>query len=158
MLFRSVTTKLTHDGYQYKCKVTDAAGEYVWSQPATLTVKAAVPTIVISDQPDDKTVTAGEKAKFSVSASGEGLTYQWYYKAPEGTGFKQTTFAGNKTATLTVTTKMTHDEYQYKCKITDANGSTLWSEPAILTVHPDSQEVLILGHTLLRTADRKSVV
>jgi len=82
------------------------------------------------------TVLVGEKAKFSIAASGSGLKYQWQYKTPTGTAWKNTTFTGAKTSTLTVTAKDYHDGYQYKCKVTDAAGTAVWSKAATLTVQP----------------------
>ncbi|MBQ5754831.1 MAG: hypothetical protein IIV90_04100, partial [Oscillospiraceae bacterium] len=123
--------KSYHDGYQYRCKLTDANGNVTYTNAATLHPKVQ---LAITSNPTNATVTAGEKAKFSVAATGEGLTYQWYYKSPAGSSFNQTTFAGNKTPTLTVTTKTTHNGYQYKCKVTDANGNEKWSSAATLTV------------------------
>ena len=82
-------------------------------------------------------VKAGQKAGFTVAATGEGLTCQWYCKSPTGTSFNQTTWAGAKTDTLTVTTKaddISYNGYLYKCKVTDANGIYTWSEAAELGV------------------------
>ena len=127
----TVTTQEKYDGYQYRCVITDGTNT-VTSNAATLTVK---PALAITTQPTDKTVTAGEKAKFSVVAAGENLTYQWQYKSPSGTSWASTTFSGNKTATLTVTTQEKYDGYQYRCVITDGTN-TVTSNAATLTVKP----------------------
>ncbi|MBQ5754275.1 MAG: hypothetical protein IIV90_01270, partial [Oscillospiraceae bacterium] len=140
----TVTTKETHDGYMYRCKVADANCNTIVSHNAFLTVNKAAAPLAITSSPANATVTAGEKAKFSVAATGEGLAYQWYYKSPTGSSFKQTTFAGNKTDTLTVTTKATHNGYQYKCKVTDANGNEKWSSAAALTVQSSSQPAVTI--------------
>ena len=49
----------------------------VTSTTATLTVTAAAGAPAIGTQPADQTVTAGESATFSVTATGTSLSYQW---------------------------------------------------------------------------------
>ena len=150
----TVTTQEKHDGYQYRCKVTDGTTT-VYSNAATLTVKAA---LAITTQPTDKTVTAGEKAKFSVVAAGENLTYQWQYKSPSGTSWASTTFSGNKTATLTVTTQAKHNGYQYRCVVTDGSANTVTSEPATLTVKAATTGLSITTQPADKTATAGSKV
>jgi len=121
--------KSSRDGSQYRCKITDkVTGAVLYTDAVTLGV------LYITDSPDSISVKAGSKAKFSVEATGQGLTYQWYYKSPGGTSFKRTTFSGCKTDTLTVSAKSTHNGYQYKCKITDESGNYRYSTAATLTV------------------------
>ncbi len=124
----TVTPKASHDGYQFLCRVTNGAGEKVYSKSATLTV-----TSFIVSQPKDKTVAPGVKAKFSVEAVGTDVTYQWQYKTPSGTSWKNTTFSGCTTDTLIVTPKDSHNGYQYRCKVT-RDGVTAYSNAAKLTV------------------------
>ena len=38
------------------------------------------PVLAITSQPQDVTVSEGEKATFTVGATGTGLKYQWYYR------------------------------------------------------------------------------
>ncbi len=123
--------KSYHNGYQYRCIVNDGT-TWSYSTPTTLTLSGAAAKPTVTTQPKDASVTAGEKAVFTVKATGTDLKYQWQYKAPNGT-WKDTSFSGNKTATLTVTTKTTHDDYEYRCEITNAGG-TVYSSPAELTV------------------------
>src|SRR5699024_9203412 len=69
------STTISMSGYQYRCVVKSASGVSVISQAATLTVNAAATTI--TTQPSNVTVTEGETATFSVTATGSNLTYQW---------------------------------------------------------------------------------
>ena len=43
---------------------------------------------VITAQPSDIQTQAGENVAFEASAQGEGLTYQWYYKKYDFSGWK----------------------------------------------------------------------
>ncbi len=147
-----VTVKDYHDGYQYRCRVRDLLNVTVYSQPATLTVR---PELKITGQPEDCEVYENSKAIFSVEAEGEGLTYQWQYKTPAGTDWKSTTFSGAKTDTLTVTAKVYHDGYQYRCCVTDVFGGTVYSDAAALTVRP---ELKILSHPADQAVEENEAV
>jgi hypothetical protein len=64
-------------GAQFTVVVTDSVGT-VTSDPATLTVTAALLAPSITMQPANQTVTAGQTATFSVTAAGTSpLSYQW---------------------------------------------------------------------------------
>ncbi len=127
-----ITAAGKYDSYQYRCVVTDAFGNTVTSDPATLLVNV---DLDITSNPSGKSIDVGEKTTFTVKAVGSGLTYQWQYKAPGGS-WRDTSFSGNKTATLTVTAKDTMDGYRYRCVVTDRHGNTLTSSPAGLSVIP----------------------
>ena len=88
----------------------------------------------ITAQPGDVTTAAGTKAHFTVTASGEGLKYQWQYSPDGGASWADTGFTGNKTAKLTVTATAARDGYQYRCGITDAYGRRVISDAAALHV------------------------
>ena len=127
----TVTAGANVNGRQYRCAVTDVNGYTVTSKAATLTLPAAVK---ITAHPENQTVAAGEKAKFTVAASGSGLTYQWQYSANGGSTWNNTTLTGYNTHTLTVTASANVNGRQYRCVVTDANGDTVTSNGAKLTV------------------------
>ena len=116
------------DGYQYRCKVTDAEGNEVYSEGATLRVTG------IKTQPASKTVAVGEKAVFSVTATGEGLTYLWQYRSSASGTWKTTTQSGYKTNALTISGTTARNGFQYRCQVTDADGNVVYSNAATLTV------------------------
>ena len=103
----TVSVTAARNGYQYRCVVSNEAGS-VTSNAATLHV-VTPPTI--TTQPQDCTGPAGTQAKFTVKATGDNLTYQWYSKTPNGSWTKSN-FAGNKTATLTVSLTAARNGYQ----------------------------------------------
>ena len=73
--YTTPATTSSDNGAKFTVAVTNSAGT-VTSNAATLTVNAPP---AITSQPASKTVTAGQTATFSVSASGAApLSYQWY--------------------------------------------------------------------------------
>ena len=67
-------TAIGDSGAVFTVVVTNSAGS-VTSSSATLTVSAVAPTI--STQPTAQTITAGDMATFSVTATGTSPSYQW---------------------------------------------------------------------------------
>ena len=122
------TLKTSHNGYQYRCRVTaGTVSRYTNTVTLTVVTKPAVTT-----QPKPKTVSAGQTASFKVVAAGGGLRYQWYYKKPSGS-WTAVTAASGKTATYSLTAQARHNGYQYRCKISNAAGSVT-SSAVTLTV------------------------
>ena len=70
--------------------------------------------------------------KFSVTATGAGLTYQWQYDS--GKGWTNSTASTAKAAALSVPVTAAKNGFKYRCIITDANGKTKTSSSATLTV------------------------
>ena len=123
----SLTTAARHNGYKYRCKVTNAAGT-VTSSTATLTI-GAKPTI--TTQPKAKTVTAGAKATFKVVAT-DATSYKWQYQKPGSSTWTDVSNNGTS-ATYSLTTAARHNGYKYRCKVTNAAG-TVTSSVATLTI------------------------
>ena len=98
------------------------------SNSAKLTV-----TTSITAQPANKSGIVGSTARFTVAASGVGLSYQWQYKAP-GYSWKNNTIPGCKTDTLPLVAYDYRDGYQYRCIIKDTAGNTVTSAAAALTI------------------------
>ena len=87
----------------------------------------------ITESPANVTVKAGNKASFSVTVIGAAPSYQWQYRTSASGSWKNTTAAGCKTDTLTVSATLAKDGYQYRCKIS-CNGKNAYSDAATLTV------------------------
>ena len=85
----------------------------------------------ITEQPVSVKTSVGDKITFSVSAEGDGLTYQWQYKA---TGSSWKNSSNGTGASLTVEAASYRSGYQYRCIVSDANGEQLISDAATLTV------------------------
>ena len=114
----TVETEARHNGYQYKCTVTNSGGSAT-SAEATLSVTAKPK---ITKQPSDVSINKGAVASFKVSASGSGLKYQWYYLKPGEKTWNKVVSNGTA-ATYSVTTEERHDGYKYKCIVTNNAGS-----------------------------------
>ncbi|MBR0355007.1 MAG: leucine-rich repeat protein [Oscillospiraceae bacterium] len=124
----SVEAKAYRDGYQYRCKVSNAAG-YKYSSAATLTVltKPAITT-----QPKSQTATAGTTVTFTVMATG-ATSYQWYYRTSSTGEWKKCTGADATTASISVEAKSYRDGYQYRCKVSNTAGY-VYTSTVTLTV------------------------
>ncbi len=144
-------TTMAMSGYQYRCVVT-ANGVSVISAPATLTVNAAATTI--TTQPGNVTVTEGETATFSVTATGSNLTYQWQQSTDNGSIWMDISSATSSSyTTQTATTAMSG--YQYRCVVTDGNSTEVTSQAATLTV--TAATVSVTGVTLSKTSANLTV-
>ena len=126
------TVKAGHNGYQFRCVVTDKNGKQAFSGPVTLTVKPKITT-----QPKSTSVLVGNKATFTVAATGKAtLKYQWQYKAPGATTWTDSKASSAKTATLSFAATAGQNGYQFRCVVTDGNGQQTASNAAKLTVKP----------------------
>ena len=123
------TANESWNGMRVFCRVTDSGGISADSEAAVITVKAPV---VITSQPKDVTVAPGAVASFEITASGEDLQYQWYYKKTGATGWSR--WNGHTTASTSGTASDSWDGMQVFCRVTDAGGSSLDSAPATVTV------------------------
>lgn len=91
---------------------------------------------IITQQPNDVAVEAGETATFTVAASRDDVTYQWYYAAPEDEEFTECTGSTAKSATLKVKATEDMNSYIYCCVVTDEYGSQVQTRNAMLVVSP----------------------
>ena len=123
----SITMNASRSGRYVYCKVTDKYGNTVKSK--TVSLKMAEP-VTITQQPKSVRVAEGETASVTVTAKGDGLTYEWYYRNPDSTKYvKTTSFKGN---TYSVTMNESRDGRYVYCKITDKYGKTVKSNTASL--------------------------
>ncbi len=135
----SVTMSASRSGRQVYCVITDAYGSSVKSDTVTLSMTVTELTIVT--QPTDVTVPNGETAAVTVEATGDGLTYEWYYKNPTGTKFTLTTaFDG---PTYSVAMSASRSGRQVYCVITDAYGNSVQSDTVTLSMVSNSNLVIV---------------
>ncbi|WP_164510414.1 S-layer homology domain-containing protein [Agathobaculum sp. Marseille-P7918] len=95
-----------------------------------------VTTPSISVQPQNKEVTAGETATFTVEASAgsETPTYQWQQSTDNGGSWANIESATSASYTISSTaTDMSN--YQYRCVVKSASGVGVISQAATLTVN-----------------------
>jgi hypothetical protein len=98
----------------------------------------------ITTQPANRTVTEGQTATFSVTATGSGtLTYQWKRDAGNVTGG-----TGDTTASYTTpATVLVDSGAEFTCVVTNDLGS-ITSNAATLTVYPPGPRILLNPATL----------
>ena len=125
----TLTTEARHDGYQYRCQVTNSVGS-VYSNVVTLTVVAKP---VILTQPKNVTVNEGEEASFTIETR-NATGYQWYYRAYTN-GEWNAVSKNSKAETYTLTAEARHNGYQYRCLAKNSAGS-VYSDVVTLKVTP----------------------
>ena len=118
------------DGRQLYCVVKDENGNSIQSDTVTISV---TPPILITQQPEDVSAKEGTIARVSVSAEGEGLTYEWWYSPAGSTKFYQSTI---RSSTYATSMDATRDGRRVYCVISDAKGHTAQTETATLRMIP----------------------
>ena len=126
----SLTAAARHHGYQYRCKITNSKGT-VYTSPRSLRVVTEKPQI--TTQPVGKIVAAGKTATFTVKASGQVLSYQWYYRTSSTASWVAVAADSGKTASYSLTARTRHNGYQYRCKVTNLLG-TVYTNTVTLKV------------------------
>ena len=115
------------DGWKVHCVVTDKNGNSVITEEAAIHFGSVVK---ITSQPKDVRVSkAGDSVEFAVTAEGDGLKYQWQYKAPGSSSW--TNFANATNATLKKVTGE-WDGWKVHCVVTDKNGNSVITEEAAI--------------------------
>ena len=127
----SYTTPATvygDNGAAFTCVVTNAGGS-VTSNAATLTVTPLPPVVTV--HPTDLTVTEGDRATFTVTATGSGtLTYQWKKDGVDVTGGT----GGTTPSYTTPPTVIADSDATFTCVVTNEGGDAT-SNPPVLTVN-----------------------
>ena len=127
-----VSVREAINGYKYRCIVENSCGNTVTSSTAALTVMPA-----ITKQPADLKAASGTTGKLSITATGVGLTYQWQYQKKGSSTWTDSSATSGKTATFSVSVREAINGCKYRCVIKDANGNSLTSGTASLTVTPN---------------------
>lgn len=128
---------LAEDGYLYRCYITGTCPSIDYSDIAKLTVPEPV-AIVTAPTPAGP-ICSGGNASYTVTATGDGLSYEWYMH--NGTQYVAMTdggvYSGTQTNTLNITgitTGATATTYSYFCAVKGAcYGKT--TAPLYLTVN-----------------------
>jgi hypothetical protein len=145
----SFTTSSADNGKQFKAIFTNAAG--------SATTNAAILTVqmppVITTQPANQTVNAGEIASFTAAASGSPTpSVQWQLSINNGSSWSNISTANS--STYSFVTSPSDNGNQYRAVFTNSAGSatsnaailTLYTGP-VITTNPTDQTV-ILGNSV----------
>ena len=117
------------DGRQVYCVITDAYGNSV--QTETVSLHMGNPLEIVS-QPQNVKVKNGGKAKVEVIATGDDLTYTWFFKNAGSKEFSYTAaFMG---PTYSIVMSKARADRQVYCIITDAYGNSVQTETVTLSM------------------------
>lgn len=129
----SILMQPWRDGQEVYCVVTDKSGDSIQSETAVLTM--AEGAVKITKQPENVIVEkAGDMAEITLEASGEDLTYTWYYKNP---GNKKFYASGEQFAednTYHIPLNKWRDGQEVYCIVTDDEGNTAQSVTVTLSI------------------------
>ena len=127
-------------GLRVYCIVTDAYGAEVLTSETTIKYKAP---LAITTQPMSVAVLDGEVATVTFEATGDGLTYEWYFAAPGSTEFKKTTsFTSNE---YSIEMNEDRDGRQIYCVVTDMYGASVQTETVTLSIKPPVEYTIVDG-------------
>ena len=134
-------------GMQVRCRVTDDSGDVLYSQAAIVTLNGKT---VLIESPESVTVMSGEKVTFSVKASGAKLSYQWYVKKKGASAW--TLWKGHTSASTSAVANDSWNGMKVCCVVRDANGNSVSSAPATVTIGTTASSFAILSHPKSATA------
>lgn len=123
-------------GRRIYCVVTDQYGNQVISNTVTLSMGTVAK---ITKQPTDTTVSDGETVETSVTAEGDGLTYQWYYADKDETTFTETS---STTAIYSIVMDSTVNGRRIYCVVSDQYGNQVISNAVTLSMSAEIPEGL----------------
>ena len=115
-------------GRQIYCVVKDKYGNSVKSN--TVTLYMGTP-LKITQQPQNVTEARGETARTTVKATGDGLTYTWYYKNANAASFAKSSIT---TDTYSAEMNDIRAGRQIYCVVKDKYGSTVQTNTVTLNM------------------------
>ncbi len=122
-----VTLTEARNGNQVYCVITDARGNTAQTNTVTMTVAEALSVADLTDCAGP----LGSTATFTVEATGEGLSYQWWVKKPTATKFSKSSVTG---PVYEVELTEARNGNQIYCVVTDAYGNTARTNTVTMTV------------------------
>ena len=124
----STTMNSTVNGRQLYCVVKDQYGNSVQTDTVTLSMGN---TVKITTQPKDTMAANGATFKVTVGATGDGLTYAWYYKNAGASSFSKSSLTK---ATYSTTMNSTVDGRQLYCVVKDQYGNSVQTDTVTLSM------------------------
>lgn len=128
----SVEFKAYRNNQEYRCEITDSDGNTITTN--VVKIVAQVVDLVIVTQPVDYVGSVNDNVSFTVEATGNGLTYQWYYSDNGGTTWVKSGTPGFATNNLLPILRTYRDGFVYYCQITDIFGNTVNTDVVSMTV------------------------
>ncbi len=129
----TVKAKISLDGRRYRCRITNGAGNHVYSKKVRLRIGPA-----IKEQPEDVTAGSGDTVTLQVKATGVDLKYQWEYReadAEKADAWIRAKEPSAKENAYTFEAKKKYNGRVYRCVVTAGNGTgSVTSREAALTI------------------------
>ena len=125
------TPNATWDNIQLYCVVKDSDSFSLKSDTITVRVN---PGIVITKQPVNVSTKANKPVNLSVTATGNNLQYQWYYKKKGAADFSL--WKEFTTAAIQPPANNSWDGMQVRCLITDSDGHKVFTDTATINLLP----------------------
>ena len=104
----------------------------VFGSSVTINYNFSASTVQITTQPTNQSIVLGRPVTLSLTATGEGLIYQWYFKKAGQTSFSP--WNGHTQATETCTPNATWDGIQLYCVVKDSAGNTKQSDTVTVNI------------------------
>lgn len=141
----------------YWVRVSNSCGT-ADSRAATVTVTPSCPLPSITVQPTGGTISPGQQAQLGVSASGNGLSYQWYIGSPPNTSNPITVNGNGPSLTVSPSSTTTYwVQVSNSCGPVNSNAATVTvsvcsppfvvNEPQDQTVTSGSSTQLFVGYS-----------
>lgn len=121
----SMKATVTNHNTIYRCKLTNTNGITAYSASAGFEKQ-----LMIISQPISSEGMIGETVKLSVEAINVA-SYQWYY-SKDGKSWYKSGATGASTNTLAIQLSSTNVGRYYRCKLTDADGKSLYTDTVIV--------------------------
>lgn len=118
------TAALGDSGSRYRCVVTNECNQAT-SNPCTVSVTSICDSARVAVHPSDTTVIERSPATLAISATGDGLAYQWLRDG--------VVVGGATDSTYTFTAQRWDNGVSYRCAVAGVCGADT-SDPAVLTV------------------------
>lgn len=125
----SGTANDSWNGMQVQCRITDSMGMTLISDPAEITI---VDGPVITSQPKNISISPGAVATFEIAATGKSLSYQWYFRKADASGWSR--WNSHTSSVTSGTVNESWNGMQVFCRVTDSNGISVDSLPAAVTL------------------------
>ena len=124
----ATTLSATNNGRYVRCVVNDKYGRTATSEAAYM---LAPTELKITQQPVNYTGALGSTVKFSVTAQGDGLTYQWQLCDDQGKNWRN---SSNTTSQYATTLSETNNGRYVRCVVSDKNGNSVTSSAASMKI------------------------
>ena len=109
----------------YRVRVTGLCGDQTSTPDAVISVRQP---IVVTAQPQNRTICSGSDVTFSVTATGDDLSYQWQ--------FNNVNIGGATDADYTISGATAVNAGNYRCVISSVECGNQFSAAATLAVNP----------------------